>query len=240
MKGSPLKIGIVGAGNIAIQPVVGYIPNLLRLPEKVQIVALADVLHERAQAAARHYGIAQAYASLDELLERADVAAVVNLTNIPAHAATSLKILAAGKHCVSEKPIATTLEEADALTRAITLPDVARLLGAAQALTLGTPAPHSENGSATEKKIPGPNPSSTTSAEPSSPSSPPASPGATSSGRRRSPRRARRRIRSWSGWCNSRSRFDGPAQSRQKCVHCAASAVCHDEIERWYDDDRSV
>jgi predicted dehydrogenase len=111
----PVKVGIVGVGNIATSPVVGYIPNLKKLPEKIELVALADVAFERASAFAAKYGVPQVYASLDEMLERADVEAVVNLTNIQAHAAASLKILEAGKHCVSEKPIATSLDEADLL-----------------------------------------------------------------------------------------------------------------------------
>lgn len=110
-----LKIGIVGCGNISTAPKVGYIPNLLRLPEKVALVAVADVLFERAQSVAQQYGIPQAYGSLEEMLEHADLDAVVNLTNIPAHAAASLKILQAGKHCVSEKPIATSVADADLL-----------------------------------------------------------------------------------------------------------------------------
>jgi len=110
-----LKIGIVGVGNIATAPKVGYIPNLLRLPEKVQIVAVADMLLERAQSVAQQYGIPHAYASVEAMLEQADLDAVVNLTNIPAHAATSLKVLQAGKHCVSEKPIATSMADADVL-----------------------------------------------------------------------------------------------------------------------------
>ena len=110
----PLKVGIVGVGNIALAT-VGYIPNLLRIPEKVELVALADVVVERAERAARQYAVPQAYGSLDEMLERAELDAVVNLTHIQAHAAASRKILAAGRHCVSEKPLATTLEEADEL-----------------------------------------------------------------------------------------------------------------------------
>ncbi|MFO7166765.1 MAG: Gfo/Idh/MocA family oxidoreductase [Chloroflexota bacterium] len=115
MNQRPLKVGIVGVGNIATNPNVGYIPNLLKMPEKVEIVALADVQFERAEAGARKFGIPQAYGSLDEMLASADVEAVVNLTHIPAPAETSRKILESGRHCVSEKPIATTLEEADML-----------------------------------------------------------------------------------------------------------------------------
>jgi predicted dehydrogenase len=112
---TPLKIGVVGVGNIALAPTVGYIPNLLKLPDKIELVALADAQGERADDAARRFGIPQAYHSLDEMLARADLDAVVNITNIPSHAAASRKILESGRHCFSEKPLATTLEEADEL-----------------------------------------------------------------------------------------------------------------------------
>ena len=115
MSSRPLSLGIVGVGNIATNPGVGYIPNLLKMPDKAQIVALADVQIERAQAAAEKYGIAQAFGSVEELLGKAEVDAVVNLTPIPNHAAASLAVLQAGKHCVSEKPLATTMQEANAL-----------------------------------------------------------------------------------------------------------------------------
>jgi predicted dehydrogenase len=112
---SPLKVGIVGVGNIALAPTVGYIPNLLKLAHKIALVALADAQPERATEAAQRYGIPHAYASLDDMLEQADIDAVVNLTNIPSHAATTLKILESGRHCFSEKPLATTLADADAI-----------------------------------------------------------------------------------------------------------------------------
>lgn len=118
MLAQPLRIGVVGVGNIATNPSVGYIPNMLKLPEAFTVVALTDLFPERAKDAALRYGIPQAYNSLDEMLAQSDVEAVVNLTNIPSHAATSLKILESGRHCVSEKPIATTLADANALVAA--------------------------------------------------------------------------------------------------------------------------
>lgn len=118
MSTPPMKVGIVGVGNIAISSSVGYIVNLLKMPDKVELVALADTFLGRAASTAQRFRIPEAYDSLDEMLERSDIEAVINLTHIPAHAATSLKILKAGKHCHSEKPLATTMEEADALVDA--------------------------------------------------------------------------------------------------------------------------
>ena len=103
---------------------VGYVPNMLKIPEKIEIVAIADALLERAEAARQKHNIPHAFASVDEMLEQADIEGVVNLTSIPFHFETTLKILQAGKHCLTEKPIATTLEQADLLVETANAQDV--------------------------------------------------------------------------------------------------------------------
>lgn len=110
----PIRLGVLGAGMISTYP-YGVIPNLKQMPEKVQLIAVADPVFERAQQAQRDNNIPEAYESLEEMLERSDIEAVANLTPIPLHGETSLKILQAGKHLMSEKPIATTMEDADLL-----------------------------------------------------------------------------------------------------------------------------
>ncbi|HEY8282272.1 MAG TPA: Gfo/Idh/MocA family oxidoreductase [Leifsonia sp.] len=107
-----VRIGILGAGGIATIP-QGVLPNIHHLAHKVEVVAIADTVLDRARAAAETHGIPEVYGSLTDMLANSDIDAVVNLTPIPAHAATSLEIVRAGKHMVVEKPIATTLEEAD-------------------------------------------------------------------------------------------------------------------------------
>lgn len=110
----PLKLGILGVGGIATI-VDGVLPNLKHIDEDVVVVAVADTDFARAQRVAAEYGIAHAYDSLEAMLADADIEAVANLTPIPAHASTSLAILEAGKHLVVEKPLATTMAEADAI-----------------------------------------------------------------------------------------------------------------------------
>ncbi len=115
----PIKLGVLGTGMIATYS-YGVIPNLKYIPEKVDVVAVADPVVERAQEAQRDFNIPQAYATLDDMLEKADIDAVANLTPIPLHGETSLKILEAGKHLVVEKPIATSMEEANVLIETAT------------------------------------------------------------------------------------------------------------------------
>jgi len=110
----PVRFGMLGAGMIC-RDRLGYLPNIGTLKDKVEVVAVADIVPERARAVAEEFGIPDSYASLDDMLAQADLDVVVNLTPIPVHAATSLQVVQAGKHLVSEKPLATTLAEADAI-----------------------------------------------------------------------------------------------------------------------------
>ncbi len=110
----PLKAGVLGTGTIATSN-NGYLPGLMEMKEEVTLVAAADPVVDRAGSVAAKYGIPEVYASLEEMLERADLDLVINLTPIPVHGSTSRKILEAGKHLVVEKPIATTMDDADEL-----------------------------------------------------------------------------------------------------------------------------
>ena len=109
-----LRAGILGAGTIATAS-GGFLPGMTLIPGLVTTIAIADPVPGRAAQVARDHGIPHAHKSLDEMLERTDLDLVVNLTPIPLHYATSKKILEAGKHLVLEKPLASTLEEADEL-----------------------------------------------------------------------------------------------------------------------------
>jgi predicted dehydrogenase len=105
---------MLGVGTIAIAS-YGFLPGLKEMQQDVTLVAVADPAVERARAVAAQYGIPEVYASLNAMLESSDIDLVINLTPIPLHGSTSMQILQAGKHLVAEKPIATTMEEADAL-----------------------------------------------------------------------------------------------------------------------------
>ncbi|MGW5363296.1 Gfo/Idh/MocA family protein [Actinopolymorpha pittospori] len=111
----PLRIGVLGAGMIATVN-YGVLPGLQWIRDKAQVVAISDPVVERAKQAAKDFDIPEVYDTLDAMLEHAEIEAVVNLTPISIHGETSRKILAAGKHLATEKPLATTMEDADAIT----------------------------------------------------------------------------------------------------------------------------
>ena len=111
---APLRVGILGAGMIAtVEP--GYLPGLRLLRGRVAVTAIASRTRARAEQVARDWDIPVVCDGLGEMLARGDVDAVVNLTPIAAHYETSLRILAAGKHLVTEKPLASTLAQVGGL-----------------------------------------------------------------------------------------------------------------------------
>ena len=114
MTNTPLRAGMLGVGTIATIP-SGFLPGLMEMKEDVSLVAAADPVLDRARSVAAQYGIPEVYETLDEMLDKSDIDFVINLTPIPLHGSTSRKILQAGKHLVVEKPIATTMEDADEL-----------------------------------------------------------------------------------------------------------------------------
>jgi predicted dehydrogenase len=100
------KVGIIGCGNISDI----YLQNGQKFSE-FDIVAVADILQERAQAKADKYGVAKAY-TVDQLLADPEVEIVINLTIPAAHGEVALAALQAGKHVYNEKPLAVEREDA--------------------------------------------------------------------------------------------------------------------------------
>jgi predicted dehydrogenase len=112
--GELLRVGILGAGMIAtVEP--GYLPGLRRLCGRVEVTAIASRTRSRAERVARDWDIPAVYDGLSQMLAAPGIDAVVNLTPIAAHYQTSREIVSAGKHLVTEKPLASTLEAADEL-----------------------------------------------------------------------------------------------------------------------------
>ena len=108
-----VKVGIMGCGNISNAYIKGC-----RSFDILEVVAVADIVPERAEEKAAEHGIARAL-STDELLAQDDIDVIINLTIPAVHADVSQAILASGKHAYSEKPLATNREDGRAvLTKA--------------------------------------------------------------------------------------------------------------------------
>lgn len=106
----PLRIGILGAANIARQFTSGVAPS-----KSVMVAAVASRDLGRAQAFARECGIGRALGSYEALLADPDIDAIYNPLPNTLHAAWSIRAAEAGKHVLCEKPLATTAADARAM-----------------------------------------------------------------------------------------------------------------------------
>jgi len=87
--------------------------HFTQLPQ-VQLVGMAGTHREAAFAAARRFGVPD-IEDVDRLLARDDVDLIYIATPPFLHHPQALKALQAGKHVISEKPLAVTVEQADEL-----------------------------------------------------------------------------------------------------------------------------
>jgi predicted dehydrogenase len=108
------RIAVVGVGSISHF----WLPLLRDRPD-VDVVALVDVDPEVARAAAERDGVsAPIFSALESAVEATAPDVVVNLTPPEWHRPVVEAALGLGCHVLGEKPIATTLEDAQALVRA--------------------------------------------------------------------------------------------------------------------------
>jgi predicted dehydrogenase len=106
------QIAIVGCGNVSAMHFAGYRAH----PERVQVVAACDPVPERRAWAEREFGVSRTFATIEELLgygadgEPWDVAVVCTPSAVREPAVATLA--GAGKHIMTEKPLADTYAEA--------------------------------------------------------------------------------------------------------------------------------
>ncbi len=101
-----LRLGLIGCGDIAVHNATG-----IAVAPNCRLVACFDPVRRLAEDLAKKYG-AVATGSVEELLDRSDVDAVVVSVPHYLHAPVAETAIAAGKHVVVEKPLANTLESA--------------------------------------------------------------------------------------------------------------------------------
>lgn len=113
---SKVKIAIIGCGGIANGK---HMPALKEL-DNVEMVAFCDLILERAEKAAKDYGVADAkvYVDYKELLKDKSIEAVHVCTPNKSHSFISIDAMGADKHVMCEKPMAKTAEDARAMLEA--------------------------------------------------------------------------------------------------------------------------
>ena len=111
------KLAICGLGNIGQV----HLQNLRSL-RGCEISGIFDLRAEVLERHAKIYGV-RTYGSVDELLHDEDSDAVVIATPTASHRELTLAALACGKHVFLEKPLAGTLEDAQAIVEAASVSD---------------------------------------------------------------------------------------------------------------------
>jgi predicted dehydrogenase len=105
----PLTIGIVGSGAISTQHL-----EAISAIDEARLGGVVSASAERARSVGDRWGVPWS-TNLDELLDRPDVDAVSILTPSGLHASQALACLRRGKHVLVEKPIALSVQDADAV-----------------------------------------------------------------------------------------------------------------------------
>ena len=116
MKDGKLKVALAGLGfGKAFVPIWCKHPDVYEVdiiePDEKRVAAFLDYW-------GKYIAINKCWTSLEEALEDKSIDAVHIVTPIPLHAKQAVAILKSGKHCASTVPMATSLEDIDAIVAA--------------------------------------------------------------------------------------------------------------------------
>ena len=118
------SVGVVGLGY--------WGPNLARNFDRIpgtEVSWLCDSSEEALERWGAAFPSARTTTSLDELLADDSLDAVAVATPVPTHAELAMRVLAAGKHCFVEKPLARSEAEAEAVVDAARATDRVLMVG---------------------------------------------------------------------------------------------------------------
>ncbi len=107
---SRVRIGVVGCGAIAQ---VQHLPNLLELDDEFEVPIVCDVSPGQAEYLAQRFKIPKYVTDIRDMLA-ADIDAVL-LCHTDPKTEAAVQAFEAGKHVFIEKPICSSLQEADAM-----------------------------------------------------------------------------------------------------------------------------
>ena len=108
-----LRVAVVGARRGAV-----HVAAFQAHPAS-EVVLVCDLDTERAQGVAQRHGVAETVGAYEQVLERRDVDIVVLATADADHAPQALLALDAGKHVLTEIPMAVEIEQCHALVAAV-------------------------------------------------------------------------------------------------------------------------
>lgn len=125
---NPVKIGLVGAGEIAQN---FHLPIYHKL-QNVELYAIYDRNKTKAQLVADKFNIPYVYNNIDEMLKNKELEAVDICTSTDVHTEFAVASISSGKHTLIEKPIARNYNEALAILEAEKKSNVKVMVGTNQ------------------------------------------------------------------------------------------------------------
>lgn len=108
-----VKIGLIGCGRIS----KNHLDAVSQIPE-AEFVAVCDLVEEKMQAVAENYGIKNLYNNYQDMLENEKLDLVSICTPSGLHPQMGIDVAKHKINVLTEKPMATNIELADALIRA--------------------------------------------------------------------------------------------------------------------------
>ena len=115
MSGQPLRVGIIGAGEVAQ---VIHLPTLSLLSHLYTVVAICDISRQSVDLCAEKYKIRTATTSAQDLFNDKHIDVIFNLTSDEYHETYTVAALHAGKHVMVEKPLTLSVESAERIIEA--------------------------------------------------------------------------------------------------------------------------
>lgn len=107
-----IKLGVIGLGEVSQ---LMHLPILQDLCGKYQVTAVSDVAPSLVDFICKKYHVASGYLDAVELIERADIDAVLILSPDQYHGEYAMRALKRGLHVFVEKPVTLCLEELEEL-----------------------------------------------------------------------------------------------------------------------------
>src|SRR5215218_7166268 len=107
-----LGLGVLGCGSVFWTPYMSLIERL-QAQGRAHVAAVYDSDPAKRRAAARRLDLSPDLGGEHAVVEDPDVDVVLVLTSMNDHGRLARAALEAGKHVLVEKPVATTLAEAD-------------------------------------------------------------------------------------------------------------------------------
>ena len=121
---SKIGMGLIGPGFIAPHHI-----DAVRRLGNVEVIAIAGSSEATARNKAKLFDVERSYGSYQELIADPDIAVIHNTTPSYLHFPVSMAVIEAGKHIISDKPLAITASEATRLR------DAAAAAGVVNAVT---------------------------------------------------------------------------------------------------------